>query len=70
MKTVLSFLLGLADLELTKTDTQVVGVGDKLCFGNLIKMWNYNQLPSGLTFVSADATQGSYNVHGLWTIGV
>ncbi|MEZ4913621.1 MAG: SdrD B-like domain-containing protein [Chitinophagales bacterium] len=71
---------GLADLELTKeTDTQVVGVGEQITY--TVALVNYgpntatnvevtDQLPSGLTFVSADATQGSYNAAtGLWTIG-
>ena len=68
------------DLELTKTaDKSSVAVGDQVVFSlDLINRGPSDatgvvvadSLPTGISFVSSDATLGSYNSQtGLWTVG-
>jgi large repetitive protein len=75
-----TLLVGAIDLELTKTvDEMAPGSGENVTF--TITVTNLgphdatgvevtDQLPAGLTFVSATPSQGSYDeVTGIWTIG-
>ncbi|WP_231189422.1 DUF11 domain-containing protein [Haladaptatus sp. DYF46] len=70
----------IADLELTKTvNESSPNVGDNVAFDVTLTNDGPNAtsgvsvedaLPDGVTFVSADATQGSYDdANGIWTVG-
>ena len=72
--------IGLADLELQKTASEsTVGVGDMITYTlNIVNNGPSSAdnvevtdlLPTGLTFVSADPSQGTYTAaSGIWAIG-